>query len=137
MHIEAMCRLKFFVNKYTASGTPCDQGIEVINGFKVRGGSFAISVDGPFHPQFQTFSRKIDQRAKPTQASVWKLHLRAIDNRSHLDGREIFRRQFPIQSFPVRIPSRRHLSRRHKAIGCHRMGPGMITQKYSRHIPEI
>jgi hypothetical protein len=77
--------------------------MEVINGFKVRGGSCAISGDGRFHSQFQTFSRKIDERGKPEQALVLKLHLIGIDNHSHLDGREIFRPQFPIQSFPVQI----------------------------------
>jgi hypothetical protein len=53
----------------------------VINGFEVRGGSFAISGDEPFHSQCQSFSRKIDERGKPEQALVRKLHLIGIDNR--------------------------------------------------------
>jgi hypothetical protein len=55
--------------------------------------------------QFQSFSGKIDQRGKPEQALVWKPHPIGIDNHSFLHGREIFRPQFPIQSFPVQIPS--------------------------------
>jgi hypothetical protein len=130
------------VSSFEQTSTPpaasfATRGIEVINGFKVRGGSFAIYGDGPFHSQFQSFSRKIDERGKPEQALVWKHHLTRINNHSHLDGREIFRPQFPIQSFPVLIPSQSHLSGRHRVIGSDRMGLGMIMQKCSRYIPEI
>jgi hypothetical protein len=130
------------VQSFQSTSTPrvayfATRGIEVINGFEVRGGTFAISGDGPFHSQFQTFSRKIDQRWKPEYSLVWKLHLIGIDNRSHRSGLAYFQPQFPMQSFPVQIPSQSHLSGRHRVIGSHRMGLGMVRQKCSRYIPEI